>query len=156
MRAIRVRLTYVLIVAAWFAAARLSPAFAQIAAGEITGIITDQSGMPVPGATVTVTQVDTNIPRIVTSSEQGVYTAPSLAPGMYRVQVERSGFRPVRREGIRTPAQLPIGQLLISADVCDRIRSRKRPMIDLFDEIHSKTLINKWRRRKVATTIHHD
>src|SRR5580765_6415621 len=97
----RVRLTYALIVAAWFAAASLSPAFAQIAAGEITGIITDQSGMPVPGATVTVTQVDTNIPRIVTSSEQGVYTAPSLAPGMYRVQVERSGFRPVRREGIR-------------------------------------------------------
>ena len=47
----RVRLTYALIVAAWFAAASLSPAFAQIAAGEITGIITDQSGMPVPGAT---------------------------------------------------------------------------------------------------------
>src|SRR5882757_7148113 len=54
------------------------------------------------------------------------------------------------------PAELAVGQPLISADVCDRIRSRKSPTIDLFDEIHSKTLINKWRRGKVATTVHRD
>jgi hypothetical protein len=59
-------------------------------------------------------------------------------------------------KSIRTPAELAIGEPLVSTDVCDRIRSRKRPMIDLFDEIHSKTLINKWRRRKVATTVHRD
>jgi hypothetical protein len=59
-------------------------------------------------------------------------------------------------EGIRTPAQLAIGQPLISADVRDRLRSGQSPVIDLFDEIHSKTLINKWRRGKVATTVHRD
>ena len=101
MRAIRVSLISASMVAAWLVAAGASPAFAQIAAGEITGIITDQAGMPVPGATVTVTDVDTNIPRIVTSSKQGVYTAPSLSPGMYRVQIELPGFKLVRREGIR-------------------------------------------------------
>ena len=35
------------------------------------------------------------------SSSEGVYTAPSLAPGEYRVDVELSGFKPVRRDGVR-------------------------------------------------------
>src|ERR1700730_15889561 len=57
------------------------------------------------------------------------------------------------REGVRTATELAISQPLISADVCDRIRSRKCPMIDLLDEIHSKTLIDKRRRGKVASTV---
>jgi hypothetical protein len=59
-------------------------------------------------------------------------------------------------EGIRTLAELVIGQPPVSADMRDRLRSRQGPVIDLFDEIHSKTLINKWRRGKVATTVHRD
>src|SRR5229473_2897187 len=35
------------------------------------------------------------------ASAEGVYTAASLAPGDYRVDVELPGFKPVRREGIR-------------------------------------------------------
>ena len=35
------------------------------------------------------------------STGDGVYTAPSLAPGEYRLDVELAGFKPVRREGIR-------------------------------------------------------
>ena len=35
------------------------------------------------------------------STGDGVYTAASLAPGEYRLDLELSGFKPVRREGIR-------------------------------------------------------
>jgi hypothetical protein len=77
------------------------PARAQSLDVVVKGKVSDDTGASLPGATVTVTEIDTNIPRTVTSSEQGVYTAPSLSPGMYRVQIERSGFKPVRREGIR-------------------------------------------------------
>ncbi|HMB80121.1 MAG TPA: carboxypeptidase-like regulatory domain-containing protein, partial [Vicinamibacterales bacterium] len=73
----------------------------QVAAGEITGVVKDPAGAAVPGATVTITSVDTNLQRVVVSSGEGVYTAPSLAPGNYRVDVERTGFKPVRRAGIR-------------------------------------------------------
>src|SRR5471032_1721170 len=73
----------------------------QVAAGEITGVVRDPAGAAVPGATVTITSVDTNLQRVVVSSGEGVYTAPSLAPGNYRVDVERTGFKPVRRAGIR-------------------------------------------------------
>jgi hypothetical protein len=74
---------------------------AQIAAGEITGVVTDQAGAVVPGATVTVTSLATNRQRVVMSSSDGVYAATSLAPGDYRVEVELSGFMVVRRDGVR-------------------------------------------------------
>ncbi|HEY7288717.1 MAG TPA: TonB-dependent receptor [Vicinamibacterales bacterium] len=77
-----------------------APAAAQVAAGEVTGIVKDQAGAPVPGVTVTVTEVSTNRPRVSITSTDGVYTAPSLAPGAYRIDVELAGFKPIRREGV--------------------------------------------------------
>src|SRR5437764_6640995 len=82
-------------------AVHASPARAQVAAAEITGLVKDRTGAAVPGASVIVTAVDTNFRRSVSSSAEGVYAAPSLAPGEYRVDVELSGFTSVRRAGIR-------------------------------------------------------
>src|SRR6202158_1512578 len=100
----RVRLVYSIrlsLLAAWCVAASVSPLFAQVGAGAITGVGKDPGGAAVPGATVTVTNVETNRQRVLVSSGNGVYTAPSLAPGEYRVEVQLSGFKPIRREGIR-------------------------------------------------------
>src|SRR6478735_166711 len=77
------------------------PARAQVAAGEITGRVKDQNGAAVPGASITVTETQTNRQRIVVSMGDGVYTAASLAPGEYRLDLELAGFKPVRREGVR-------------------------------------------------------
>ena len=74
---------------------------AQVAAGTITGIVRDRAGAVVAGATVTVTDVATNRQRVVASSGGGVYAAPGLPPGAYRIDVELAGFKPTRREGIR-------------------------------------------------------
>src|SRR5499426_157713 len=84
---------------AWFVG--VSPARAQTAAGEITGVVKDQAGAAVPGATVTITSTRTNYQRVAVSTSDGVYTAASLAPGEYRVDVQLTGFKPVRREGVR-------------------------------------------------------
>jgi len=86
--------------AACFVAATVEVS-AQVAAGTITGVVRDQAAAAVPGATITVTNVATNRLRVVTSSRVGVYTAAGLPPGEYRVDVALSGFRPVRRAGIR-------------------------------------------------------
>jgi len=77
------------------------PARAQTAAGEITGLVKDQAGAAVPGATVTVTETRTNLQRVVVSTADGVYRAVSLVPGEYRLDLELAGFKPVRREGVR-------------------------------------------------------
>jgi hypothetical protein len=85
----------------WLCVVSALPARAQTAAGEITGLVEDRNGGAVPGATITVTDIRTNLQRVVVSTGDGVYTAPSLAPGEYRLDVEVPGFKPVRREGIR-------------------------------------------------------
>jgi hypothetical protein len=72
-----------------------APAFAQqTGSAVLTGTVVDNVGV-VPGATVTVTQVDTNVPRAATTNEQGVFRVPSLPPGRYTVKVELDGFRPI-------------------------------------------------------------
>src|SRR2546425_6940520 len=90
-----------LVVVALWAVASAPPLVAQIAAGEITGIVKDQAGAAVRGAVITVTAIETNRRLVLSSSSEGVYTAPSLPPGTYRVDVDSSGFRPVRRKGIK-------------------------------------------------------
>src|SRR3954468_20142329 len=77
------------------------PARAQIAGGEITGVIRDGAGAAVPGATITVTETGRNRPRVTVSSGQGVYTTAALLPGEYRVDVQLAGVKRVRRDGIR-------------------------------------------------------
>src|SRR4051812_13597462 len=85
---------------AWCVFAAAATAGAQVAAGTVTGVLTDQARAPVPGATITVTNVATNVQRVVTSTSDGVYTATGLAPGTYRIDVQLQGFKPIRREGI--------------------------------------------------------
>src|SRR5258706_16372617 len=66
------------LLAAWCVAASASPVLAQVAAGEITGIVKDQGGAAAPGATVTLTNASTNRQRAIVSRGGGVCTAPSM------------------------------------------------------------------------------
>jgi hypothetical protein len=84
---------------AWLAGG--SSAAGQAGAGEITGVVKDQAGAAVPGATITITNTRTSLQRVAVSTGGGIYTAASLAPGEYRLDVELAGFKPVRREGVR-------------------------------------------------------
>ena len=81
----------------------LAPAAAraQIGAGQVTGTIIDMQRGPVPGVVVTATRIRGGVVRTAVSSSSGDYTLPALAPGEYRIEIDLSGFRPLRREGIR-------------------------------------------------------
>ncbi len=60
--------------------------------GGLQGTVTDPQGSVIPGAKVTVTSIETNRTRTVTSSGSGVYSVNGLAPGQYSVTVEAPGF----------------------------------------------------------------
>ena len=55
--------------------------FAQANVGRIFGSISDPSTAFIPGATVTITDVDRGTSRTVITDEAGAYNAPSLPPG---------------------------------------------------------------------------
>ncbi len=69
------------------------PAHAQILYGSIVGNVKDPSEAAVAGATVTVTQRDTNQTRQTATNEVGGYSFPTLQPGPYELKVTREGFR---------------------------------------------------------------
>jgi len=85
-----------------------APAFAQSTAanGTIEGTILDTSGGVLPGVTVTITNVDTGAERSLTTNEKGLYRAPLLPLGKYRVVAELQGFKKFEQTDIR----LSVGQ----------------------------------------------
>ncbi|MDQ3906972.1 MAG: TonB-dependent receptor, partial [Acidobacteriota bacterium] len=70
-----------------------SSALAQTAnTGVITGVVQNEKGEVVPGATVRAVNVGTNATREATTSGEGVYEIAQLPPGNYRVEVTAQGF----------------------------------------------------------------
>ncbi len=68
------------------------PAKAQLTRGSIAGTVTDNTGAAIAGAQVTITNLGTNIARVGTSNEAGLYRLPALEPGVYVVKIEKDGF----------------------------------------------------------------
>jgi len=68
--------------------------------GTLTGTVTDQQKMPVPGVTVTVTNTATGAARTFVTDASGRYNANDLQPGRYTVVFELQGFSKVERTDI--------------------------------------------------------
>jgi hypothetical protein len=80
------------------------PLMAQSERGTITGTVRDATGAVVPGATVRVTNVATNVTLDTTSNLSGDYTVPGVPVGSYNVRVEKQGFRAFVLSGITVDA----------------------------------------------------
>ena len=78
-----------------------SLAAAQAANGTLLGTVSDESGAGVPGATVTATEINTNLSRTAVSNETGYYIFSNLKDGTYRVEAELQGFKKFLREGVK-------------------------------------------------------
>ncbi|HEX2459093.1 MAG TPA: carboxypeptidase-like regulatory domain-containing protein, partial [Vicinamibacterales bacterium] len=80
------------------------PASAQTGAASLTGIVTDQSGASVPGATVTATNQSTNVEFTGATNEAGSYTIASVPIGVYVVKTELTGFKTASTKPIEVEA----------------------------------------------------
>jgi outer membrane receptor protein involved in Fe transport len=65
---------------------------AQQETGQISGVVKDQSGAVIAGATVVVKNVGTSQERTVTTGASGVYVVTNLQPSKYSVTASQKGF----------------------------------------------------------------
>ena len=99
--------------------AMVANASAQALYGSLLGNVTDETGAALPGATVSVTQRETNLVRDVVTNETGGYNVPNLLPGTYQIEVKLPGFSTFTardiavRQGldVRVDAKLNVGAL---------------------------------------------
>src|ERR1700722_10008164 len=76
------------------------PLLSQVNTGRILGTVTDQSGGVIAGATVVVTNADTNVARNLITDSSGEYVAPNLNAGKYSVKASSAGFQAFERTNI--------------------------------------------------------
>src|SRR5438552_3639204 len=74
------------------------PAIAQAQNGYITGVVKDQQGGVLPGATATLSGVD--ITRTFVTDASGEFRFLELAPGSYRLLLNLPGFQTVGRDNL--------------------------------------------------------
>jgi outer membrane receptor protein involved in Fe transport len=68
--------------------------------GSIEGLVTDQNGAAVRGATVMVTSPNLISAQTATSNDAGRYQILNLPPGAYKVTIEASGFAKFEKDGV--------------------------------------------------------
>lgn len=89
---------------------------AQVTTGTIIGTVSDPGGV-VPGAAVTIREVNRGTTDTIVADSAGSYTAPFLSPGTYTVEVNVAGFKKWVRAGVilqvnqraRVDAELEVG-----------------------------------------------
>ena len=90
----------VLALAALFVSITGATTFAQTAgAGSINGTVSDAAQAAIPGAVVTVTNTDTGVIHTYTTNSTGLYSAPFLQPGHYKVDATAPNFGKVQIAG---------------------------------------------------------
>jgi hypothetical protein len=77
----------------------------QATSGTILGTVTDSSGAVVPGAEVAITNVLTNLRRVVPTNDAGDYQANALVPGDYALLIKAKGFEGYLRSNISLQAR---------------------------------------------------
>jgi hypothetical protein len=66
---------------------------AKASAKQVSGTVQDAIGQPIKGATVTLKSATGSIVARATTDAQGRFALEGIAPGVYELDVDRSGFR---------------------------------------------------------------
>ncbi len=77
-----------------------APVPAQNSYGRMTGRVTDQQNAVAAGASVALTQLETNIAARGVTNQEGLFDFPNLLPGSYRMTVTLGGFKKYTRSGL--------------------------------------------------------
>jgi len=101
----------------------IAPGEAQEAGGTIVGTATDPSGAGVGSADVTIRNVATGVERSSRTNADGVYTAPNLIPGTYKITIAATGFATaeVQDVGLLAGEQREVSVVMKLGQASDRV-----------------------------------
>jgi hypothetical protein len=98
------RRLYAFALTALLIAAPLARAQSTAINGTIEGVVADSTGAVLPGVSITIANIDTGTQRSLTTGSDGLYRAPLLPLGTYRVRAELNGFKASERTGVKLSA----------------------------------------------------
>jgi hypothetical protein len=78
----------------------------QVVGASVSGTVTDESGAPIPGVSVTVKDVETGAEHRLTTDDGGRYSIPSVPVGHYAIAASKENFKSQSKTGI----ELVVGQ----------------------------------------------
>lgn len=111
----------------------VAPAPSSASTATLLGVVRDPSAAVLPGATVTVRNLDTNYSRTDVTDAGGGYRFEALPVGRYEITVELQGFQTLVRSGITLDVDQPlrVDLRLELGSVSETIRvSSNAPLID--------------------------
>ena len=93
--------------------------------GSISGVVTDNSGAVVSGASVVMIDTLTGVKTTVTTDSKGFYNLHTLAIGTYDLEIRQAGFKTYRKTGLvidansalRADASLAVGAISEKVEV---------------------------------------
>ncbi len=81
--------------------APLAVAQTDVTTSRISGTVEDADGSPLPGVTVTATNVETNLQVVGVTDERGFYRLLNLPTGSYNIEATLDGFATATAENVR-------------------------------------------------------
>ncbi len=130
------------------AAIFIPAAYAQIIFGSLVGNVTDASESAIAGATVAITNTQTEQQWTLSTNESGTWTLRSINPGIYRVEVSSPGFKSFTRTAIqvhagatvRADARLAVGDVAEKIEVSARAVVLQTDSVEVRDEINAEEI----------------
>ena len=116
--------------------------------GTVSGTVRDTSQASIPGAKVTIVNIETKTDRVVDVNGQGFFSAPNLRPGPYSVTASAPGFKTLVKSGVDVQVgadlildlELPVGQVSDNVEVTAEAQGVEQAGATLSYEINSVTV----------------
>lgn len=120
-------------------------AFAQGGSSTISGRVTDSTDAVITGAAVKVVNEESGIAASATTNEAGLYRVTSLLPGVYRVEIEVSGFQRSVRNGVvvQVSQTVQVDQVLTVGNVTETVAVTSRPPAVETQSSHVSQLVER-------------
>lgn len=122
----------------------------QATTGLIQGVVVDPNGAVVSGATITVRNTETGFERTIQSNSDGLFSAPLLPLGRYRVTTSSSGFTNSVLENVAVTIgqtqsfriEMKVGGAVVSVDVSSEAEGVETGRTELSTQINDRAVQN--------------